>query len=200
MYPRRGTFAAEVNIADLTDVCDIRLVLEPHAAMRAAQAATEANRNQLRDVISKIQGFVVSGQGNEPLMYLDMLAHRTVYRCTGNVYLEYDPHAISQSSYKDLVSFRPATSGCKPAHSSTHRSFEGGGQLGHDHSGKACSGSRSELPERHSRCYGARGAFFRLSEDDGGRRYSASVPAAARVFRTTKAPSCARCKSGGQGS
>jgi DNA-binding GntR family transcriptional regulator len=88
VYPRRGTFAAEVNIADLTDVCDVRLIIEPHAATRAAQAASDLDRIQLREVIAKIESFVAHGHGNDPLMYLDMLAHRTVYRCTGNVYLE----------------------------------------------------------------------------------------------------------------
>ena len=88
VYPRRGTFAAEVNIADLTDVCDVRLILEPHAAMRAAESATEADRVKLREVISQIEVLEADGQGNDPLIHLDMLAHRTVYRCTGNVHLE----------------------------------------------------------------------------------------------------------------
>ena len=88
VYPRRGTFATEVNIADLTDVADVRLVLEPHAAMRAAQMATELDRSRLREAISQIQAYVAEEQGNDPLMYLDMLAHRAIYRCTGNLYLE----------------------------------------------------------------------------------------------------------------
>jgi len=88
VYSRRGTFAADVNIADLTDVADVRLVLEPHAAMRAAQAATDLDRSRLQEAISEIRAYLAEDQDNGSLMYLDMLTHRTIYRCTGNSYLE----------------------------------------------------------------------------------------------------------------
>ena len=38
-YPRRGTFATIVDITELADVSEIRELLEPHAARRAAKTA-----------------------------------------------------------------------------------------------------------------------------------------------------------------
>ena len=38
VYPRRGTFASTVNITSLSDITDVRVQLEPHAAERAAPA------------------------------------------------------------------------------------------------------------------------------------------------------------------
>ena len=37
VFPRRGTFASEINITDLADISDVRTQLEGHAAYRAAQ-------------------------------------------------------------------------------------------------------------------------------------------------------------------
>src|SRR2546426_10841865 len=42
--PRRGTFAAAINITSLTDLTDVRTVLEAHAAERAARLADEDDR------------------------------------------------------------------------------------------------------------------------------------------------------------
>src|SRR5438067_10859738 len=36
VYPRRGTFAAAINITSLSDITDVRVQLEAHAAERAA--------------------------------------------------------------------------------------------------------------------------------------------------------------------
>src|ERR1700677_3763678 len=41
VFPRRGTFASEINITDLADISDVRTQLEGHAAYRAAQRITE---------------------------------------------------------------------------------------------------------------------------------------------------------------
>ena len=39
-YPRRGTFAAAVDMTDLADISEIRKLLEPTAAARAARPRT----------------------------------------------------------------------------------------------------------------------------------------------------------------
>src|SRR5919201_7016090 len=44
VYPRRGTFAASINITSLTDITDVRAQLEPYAAERAATLADERDR------------------------------------------------------------------------------------------------------------------------------------------------------------
>lgn len=86
IYPRRGTFASEVNIMDLALISDVRLRLEPHAALRAAQRATDRDRaalTQLRDELPPPED-----TDSDRLMRLDMRVHRTIYRCTRNEYLE----------------------------------------------------------------------------------------------------------------
>src|SRR5580700_9171920 len=46
VFPRRGTFASEINITDLAHISDVRAQLEGHAAYRAAQRITEAQREE----------------------------------------------------------------------------------------------------------------------------------------------------------
>src|SRR5262245_64537508 len=43
-YPRRGTFATEVNITDLGHISDVRRQLEPVAAAAASHRATAVDR------------------------------------------------------------------------------------------------------------------------------------------------------------
>src|ERR1700756_4957167 len=53
VFPRRGTFASEINITDLADICDVRVQLEGHAAYRAAQRITPAHRSELDGLIAE---------------------------------------------------------------------------------------------------------------------------------------------------
>ena len=39
VFPRRGSFASEINITDLADISDVRVQLEGHAAYRAASGS-----------------------------------------------------------------------------------------------------------------------------------------------------------------
>jgi DNA-binding GntR family transcriptional regulator len=83
VYPRRGTFATEINITDLAHVSDVRVQLEGHAAYRAAQRLTPARRDELERLLGELDG-----RGDaETLMRLDADVHRFVYRCAGNPYL-----------------------------------------------------------------------------------------------------------------
>jgi DNA-binding GntR family transcriptional regulator len=87
VFPRRGTFASEINITDLAHISDVRSVLEGHAAMRAAQRITEAQRDELAGLLADLG----DSRGNddvETLMALDARIHRFIYRCAGNPYLE----------------------------------------------------------------------------------------------------------------
>jgi DNA-binding GntR family transcriptional regulator len=84
VYPRRGTFATEINITDLAHISDVRVQLEGHAAYRAAQRLTPAQRGELDELLGK----VVPPEGDaETLMRLDADVHRFMYRCAGNPYL-----------------------------------------------------------------------------------------------------------------
>jgi DNA-binding GntR family transcriptional regulator len=87
VFPRRGTFASEINITDLTHISDVRTVLEGHAAYRAAQRITEAQRAELAELVDELSRSQGSDDG-EALMALDARVHRFIYGCAGNPYLE----------------------------------------------------------------------------------------------------------------
>src|SRR5919201_1575054 len=54
VYPRRGTFASEINITDLAHISDVRAQLEGHAAYRAAPRITETQRAELAGLLAEI--------------------------------------------------------------------------------------------------------------------------------------------------
>ncbi len=87
VFPRRGTFASEINITDLAYISDVRSQLEGHAAYRAAQRITEAERVELAGLLQEL----ADSEGSEDLselMSVDTRVHRFIYRCAGNPYLE----------------------------------------------------------------------------------------------------------------
>jgi DNA-binding GntR family transcriptional regulator len=87
VFPRRGTFASEINITDLAHVSDVRAQLEGHAAYRAAERITDVQRAELEGLLRELRASRGSDDV-ERLMALDARVHRFIYRCTGNPYLE----------------------------------------------------------------------------------------------------------------
>ncbi|NEB78318.1 GntR family transcriptional regulator [Streptomyces sp. SID14478] len=85
VFPRRGTFATDVNITDLALVTEVRLQLEGRAAHSAAQRRTGAELEELRELLRTFDSADVTDHG---LMALDTEVHRTIYRCAHNKYLE----------------------------------------------------------------------------------------------------------------
>jgi DNA-binding GntR family transcriptional regulator len=86
VFPRRGTFASEINITDLSDISDVRVQLEGHAAYRAAQRVTPAQREQLDALIAEIDGRTGTSDA-AALMRVDAEVHRFIYGCAANDYL-----------------------------------------------------------------------------------------------------------------
>lgn len=87
VFPRRGTFASEINITDLAHISDVRKQLESHAAYRAAQRITESGRVELHALLEELS----RSQGSDDLkalMALDARVHRFVHRCAGNPFME----------------------------------------------------------------------------------------------------------------
>ena len=87
IYPRRGTFVAEIDITDHGLICDVRRQLEGLAAYRAAQRATDADRRRLGELTSTLRRHP---GGRRAGMQLDTLVHREIYRCCHNRYLQAD--------------------------------------------------------------------------------------------------------------
>lgn len=87
VFPRRGTFASEINITDLADISDVRIVIEGHAAHRAAQRITDTQRIELDGLLADLE----ASQGSSDavaLMALDARVHRFIHQAAGNPYLE----------------------------------------------------------------------------------------------------------------
>jgi DNA-binding GntR family transcriptional regulator len=87
-FPRRGTFATEVNITDLSHISEVRQQLEPSAAAAAARRATSADRADLTELLTSLEGQHSPAATSGDLMRLDMQVHRAIYAATHNPYLE----------------------------------------------------------------------------------------------------------------
>ncbi|MDQ4502389.1 GntR family transcriptional regulator [Sinomonas sp. ASV322] len=86
-YPRRGTFATVVDITELAAISEIRELLEPLAARRAAENAGPHMRAELRAKAKEIGR--VDGSGDRTaLMRVDMSVHKLIYQAAGNAHLE----------------------------------------------------------------------------------------------------------------
>ncbi|MEH0110434.1 GntR family transcriptional regulator [Tersicoccus sp. MR15.9] len=89
-YPRRGTFATRVDITDLASISDLRRVLEPLAAERAASNAADDQRAAIAAKARQIESMTEAdtAKDNRALMEYDVDVHRLIYRAADNPHLE----------------------------------------------------------------------------------------------------------------
>src|SRR6478672_9022455 len=87
VFPRRGTFASEINITDLAHIADVRVQLERHAAYRAAERLAPAQHEELEALLGELDRSDATAEPRD-LVQLDTRVHRFVYRCADNPYLE----------------------------------------------------------------------------------------------------------------
>jgi DNA-binding GntR family transcriptional regulator len=87
-YPRRGTFATGMDIADLAHISEIRVQLEPLAARRAAERAPRPTRTELGELASRIEALDIVRTDRTELMRWDLSVHRAIYRAANNPHLE----------------------------------------------------------------------------------------------------------------
>jgi len=87
-FPRRGTFATGVDVADLRHISQIRVNLEPVAARTAAEAASSAVRDSLLDLADRTDELEIDKIDRNELMRWDLRVHRAIYRAAGNPHLE----------------------------------------------------------------------------------------------------------------
>ncbi|GAA5228353.1 GntR family transcriptional regulator [Paeniglutamicibacter antarcticus] len=86
VFPRRGTIIADVNIRDLKNISDARRLLEAFAARRAAEQATDEDRELLRTCLDDIEDQDFAS--NRLSVDLDGRIHRVVYTLMRNSYVE----------------------------------------------------------------------------------------------------------------
>lgn len=87
-FPRRGTFATAVDVTELTSITELRQLLEPHAARRAAANATPTMRSEMRATAVELQQPRLADGDPTALIRQDTAVHRMVYRATDNPHLE----------------------------------------------------------------------------------------------------------------
>ncbi|SHW54804.1 transcriptional regulator [Mycobacteroides abscessus subsp. abscessus] len=87
-FPRRGTFATGVDVADLRHISQIRVNLEPVAARSAAENASPDVRAGLLALADRTEALDVESIHRDELMRWDLRAHRAIYRAAGNPHLE----------------------------------------------------------------------------------------------------------------
>ena len=87
-YPRRGTFATGMDIADLAYISEIRLQLEPLAARRAAERAPRTTRAELDELALRVEAVDIVRADRTQVMRWDLSVHRAIYRAANNPHLE----------------------------------------------------------------------------------------------------------------
>lgn len=86
VYPRRGTFVADINITDLGHISEMRRILESYAAYQAALAAPR-EREQAQALLDEIEANETRSPDVAELMELDRRVHRFVWEKSGNPFL-----------------------------------------------------------------------------------------------------------------
>jgi DNA-binding GntR family transcriptional regulator len=86
VYPRRGMVVTTVEIRDLASLCEVRGVLESHAARLAAERANAGDREELAALLDALAD--ESGGDQRALIALDERIHRAIYRWAHNPFLE----------------------------------------------------------------------------------------------------------------
>ncbi|NWN87916.1 MAG: GntR family transcriptional regulator [Micrococcaceae bacterium] len=85
-YPRRGTFASQVDVTELAHVSEVRQALEPLAARRAAEAHGGDMREKLLEVLAELKSLNPK-QSQRDLLAYDLSVHRMIYGVTQNEHL-----------------------------------------------------------------------------------------------------------------
>lgn len=86
-FPRRGTFATQVDITELAAISEVRQLLEPLAARKAALNPQSEVHDRLGEVAVSLEGISDVRSARE-LMAYDLDVHRLIYRAAGNHHLE----------------------------------------------------------------------------------------------------------------
>lgn len=85
-YPRRGTFATNVDITELAAISEMREVLEPIAAAKAAENLREPLRSEYVEAVEALKG--LSPESDQRLLLeVDLRVHRLIYRAVDNRHL-----------------------------------------------------------------------------------------------------------------
>jgi DNA-binding GntR family transcriptional regulator len=86
-YPRQGTFASRIDIRDLAAISEMRVILEPLAARKAAVEASDEDRQAMAETAAAVAGLIDRAPRNREMIEYDLEAHRAIYRAINNLHL-----------------------------------------------------------------------------------------------------------------
>jgi DNA-binding GntR family transcriptional regulator len=87
IYPRRGTFVADLNPSDLQKIFELRLELEPYCARLAAERATAEQVAEMEILFAGAEAVIRAGDHRQ-LIQLDHRAHVLLAQAANNEFLE----------------------------------------------------------------------------------------------------------------
>ncbi|MCF2586283.1 GntR family transcriptional regulator [Brevibacterium sp. UCMA 11752] len=85
-YSRRGTFASNVDLKDLSTISEMREVLEPIAARKAARNLTPERRREFEATVADLRELSADDEPRA-LMERDLEVHRLIYSSVDNPHL-----------------------------------------------------------------------------------------------------------------
>jgi DNA-binding GntR family transcriptional regulator len=85
---RRGMFVVQLQVEDIHKINSIRIVLEAEALRLAHDRLTPSGRRKLADLVKAIEKERLKPSRTTKSIQLDIDFHRTIWRLTGNEYLE----------------------------------------------------------------------------------------------------------------
>ncbi|WP_231444247.1 GntR family transcriptional regulator [Brevibacterium zhoupengii] len=85
-YPRRGTFASNVDLTDLSTISEMREVLEPIAARKAARNISSDRRREFEATIADLRALDATDE-QRALIERDLEVHRLIYSSVDNPHL-----------------------------------------------------------------------------------------------------------------
>jgi len=87
-YPRQGTFASPVDIRDLAAISEMRTILEPLAARRAAETASPVQRREMQTIARELEELAKRESDTRELIEFDLEVHRAIYRAIDNPHMQ----------------------------------------------------------------------------------------------------------------
>lgn len=81
---RSGTFVSRISVEDLAETLEIRCALEAHAAINAAELATDADISRLRDLCDQMSKSIQNNQERVQHEEWNKRFHQTIVELSGN--------------------------------------------------------------------------------------------------------------------
>jgi DNA-binding GntR family transcriptional regulator len=84
VIPRRGMFVSAIEFDELAMLYETRAIMEPYAARLATKRGTQADWDEMADVLAETE---LPGKRPEELLELDRQCHEIIWRASGNRFL-----------------------------------------------------------------------------------------------------------------